>query len=102
MPAVRYARPWNRKPPQAWQQIHPYWRQGIMCCYLLNDGAGTTTYNAIGGNNGTFAASTAAPTWSSGYNGPSVKFATGSSQYIDCGQFPQLNGATQASIFVAG
>lgn len=78
---------------------HPLAR-GLAGAWLFNEGAGQSIYNAAGpGNAGTCYNG---PTWVPSVRGGGLNFAASSSQYVDCGVVAAINGASQATIFVAG
>ncbi len=91
------------KPPQGVMidPLHPL-AQGLVGAWAFNE-SGPTVRNLAGpSNNGTFAAGAAAPTRTSSRNGPAISVVSTSSQYVDCGVFPALNGASKVTLFAIG
>ncbi len=101
MPPFGRVTTWTTKPPLAACRIAPVWAAGMVGCWALAEGAGTRSANLL---TPTYNDATIhnAPTWAMGPYGQSLATASASTQYLDCGQVTQLNGASQATIFVAG
>lgn len=78
---------------------------GLVGAWVLNEGCGPVVYNAVRSrnvNNGILQTGTAAPTWTSGRYGAALAMASASTQYVNCGVIPELDGCRQATIFAAG
>lgn len=78
--------------------------QGLTAVWPINEGTGSTLYNAVspGLYNATLQTGAATPTWTGGRYGAGLQMLTASLQYATPGAVAALNGATAATLFVAG
>ena len=94
---------WKTKPPPGtpvdWS--HPLAR-GLAGAWPLNERAGLVVSNAASCGHTNNGALVNGPTWGPGPNGSAVNMVSASSQYIECGNFPALNGASQVTMFLSG
>lgn len=96
---------WTQKPPQG---IQVDWSnpitEGLVGCWLFNEGGGDKVYDLSGyGNDGTLTSIALPPTTSSGWNpgedGAAIAF-DGSNDYINCGNNASLKTTTETTIYI--
>ncbi|HRS13284.1 MAG TPA: LamG domain-containing protein, partial [Sedimentisphaerales bacterium] len=71
--------------------------QGLVGCWLMNEGAGTLVRDASG--NGLHGTGSGNPVWSIGHSGPCLTF-DGTGDWFDAGDITVLDGRDQMSLFL--
>ena len=80
---------------------HPL-AQGLVCCWLMNEGAGSLVNDLSGNENtGTFGSGTTSPIWTHGNSGPAVQFTEASEMVITSNDNPTLHSYSAFTVVAA-